>query len=235
MEAIENLMSFGLTRQEASIYMLLFTEGELNGYEVSKLTCISRSNTYNALAGLVEKGAAYIIEGTAVLYSPVSIGEFCENKIRLMKNNKSELIKSVPKRKEESDGYISIKSEKHIVDKMKNMLLEAKERVYLSMSQGRLEEIIPELDILKIKGIKIVIITNSTFNLDGAIVYHAKKKPEQIRLIVDSKLVLTGDITDKLNSTCLYSSNNNLVEVFKDALTNEIKLIQIGKDECKND
>jgi len=235
MEAIENLISFGLTRQEASIYMLLFTQGELNGYEVSKLTGISRSNTYNALAGLVEKGAAFVIEGTAVLYTPVSIAEFCENKIRLMKMNKSELIKSVPKRKEESDGYITIKSEKHIVDKMKNMLLESKERVYLSMNQDRLEKIIPELESLKIRGIKIVIITNSTFKFDGAIVYHAKKKPEQIRLIVDSKLVLTGEITDKLNSNCLYSSNNNLVEVFKDALTNEIKLIQIGKDDYKND
>ncbi|PRR81257.1 TrmB family transcriptional regulator [Clostridium vincentii] len=235
MEAIENLMSFGLTRQEASIYMLLFEQGELNGYEVSKLTAISKSNSYNALAGLVEKGAAYIIEGSAVLYTPVSIEEFCENKIRLMKKNKAELLKSIPKRKEESDGYITVKSEKHIVDKIKNMLLQANERVYLSMSQGRLQEIIAELESLRNRGIKIVIITNSTFNLNGAIVYHTKKKPSQIRLIVDSKLVLTGEITDKSNSTCLYSSNNNLVEVFKDSLTNEIKLIQIGKDDYKNE
>lgn len=235
MEAIENLMSFGLTRQEACIYMLLFSQGQLNGYEVSKLTGISRSNAYNALAGLVEKGAAYIIEGTAVLYTPVSIDEFCENKIRLMKKNKLDLIKSAPKRREESDGYITIKSEKHIIDKIKNMMLEANERVYLSMNQDRLQEITSELENLKNREIKIVIITNSTFNFEGAIVYHAKKKPEQIRLIVDSKLVLTGEITDKINSTCLYSSNNNLVEVLKDSLTNEIKLIQIGKDDYKND
>ena len=48
MENIDRLISFGLTRQEASIYLLLFQEGELNGYEVSKLTSISRSNAYNA-------------------------------------------------------------------------------------------------------------------------------------------------------------------------------------------
>ena len=52
----------------------------------------------------------------------------------------------------------------------------------------------------------------------------------QIRLIIDSEYVLTGKITDKNNSTCLYSSNNNLVEVFKEALYNEMKLIEINKE-----
>ena len=55
------LMNFGLTRQEANLYVLLVLEGELNGYEAAKKSGISRSNTYNALAGLVEKGAAYML------------------------------------------------------------------------------------------------------------------------------------------------------------------------------
>ena len=42
--------------------MTLLAEGRLTGYEATKLTGISRSNTYTALAGLVEKGAAYVLE-----------------------------------------------------------------------------------------------------------------------------------------------------------------------------
>lgn len=228
-ETIETLMSFGLTRQEASIYIILFSEGELNGYEVSKLTGISRSNTYSALAGLVDKGAAYVIEGNAVLYTPVSVEEFCENKIRSLQKSKEELIHNMPKRRDESDGYITIKSEKHILDKLKNMIIGAKERVYLSMSKIRLEQIITELNDLRERQIKVVIITEQNFEFEGAKIYYAEKKPEQIRLIVDSKHVLTGDIKDKKTSTCLYSSNNNLVEVFKESLTNEIKLIKINE------
>ena len=228
-ETIEILISFGLTRQEANIYMILFAEGELNGYEVSKLTGISRSNSYNALAGLVEKGAAYVIEGNAILYTPVNIEEFCENKIRYMQKSKNKLINSIPERRKESDGYITIKSEKHIVDKMKNMLLAAKERVYLSLSNTRLEEVLPEIEDLRNKGIKIVIITNPPYQFEGAKVYHSDKKNDQIRLIVDSRDVLTGLIRDVNNSTCLYSSNNNLVEVFKEALANEIKILEINK------
>ena len=36
--------------------------------------------------------------------------------------------------------------------------------------------------------------------------------------------MLTGDLEDE-DSTCLYSSKKNLVDVFKEALSNEIKLI----------
>ena len=34
----ERLMEFGLTRQEASIYQCLLTEGKVTGYEVAKQT-----------------------------------------------------------------------------------------------------------------------------------------------------------------------------------------------------
>lgn len=232
-DTVEGLMNFGLTRQEANVYLLLFSEGHLNGYEVSKLSGISRSNAYNALAGLVEKGAAYVIEGNSVSYTPVDINEFCDNKIRLLQKNKNELINNMPKKRVESDGYITIKGEKHILDKMKNMILEANERIYLSMSHKWLKEVINELNIIKNKGIKIVIITEESFFLENAKVFYTEKKTEQIRMIVDSKHVLTGSILDPNYSTCLYSSNNNLVEVFKEALKNEIVLIEINKGDKK--
>lgn len=232
MDNIEALMSFGLTRQEANIYILLCREGELNGYEVSKLTGISRSNSYSALAGLVDKGAAYIIEDGAVKYTPVNIKEFCENKIKFMENNKNSLMKSIPMKKIKDDGYITIKGKNHIINKFINMIVNAKERVYLFVCDEILNLVIDELNILREKKIKIVIITNSSFEFQGVKVYHKEQNLKQIRLIVDSKYVLTGEIEDEMNSTCLYSSNSNIVDVFKESLTNEIKLIEIkeGRD-----
>ena len=52
MEIVERLMHFNLTRQEATLYLLLIKAGRLTGYEAAKQTGISRSNTYTALAGL---------------------------------------------------------------------------------------------------------------------------------------------------------------------------------------
>ena len=70
MDNVERLMEFGLTRHEASLYILLTLEGSLNGYEAAKQSGISRSNAYNALAGLVDKGAARSEEHTSELHHP---------------------------------------------------------------------------------------------------------------------------------------------------------------------
>lgn len=233
MDTIELLVNFGLTRQEATIYVLLFSEGKLNGYETSKLTGISRSNTYNALAGLVEKGAAYVIEESSVYYTPVPIKEFCNNKIRLMKDIEAKLIDNMPKQREKLQGYITIKGEKHIHNKITNMLEEAKERVYLALHSSRVNEYKEKLEVLIKRGIKVVIITDKSFQLNGARLYRTEIMEGHIRIIVDSKHVLTGEITDSNNSTCLYSTNDNLVEVFKEALANKIRIIEINKGEIK--
>lgn len=222
MEIIESLVIFGLTRQESVVYQLLFQEGELNGYEVAKLSGISRSNAYSALAGLVEKGAAYMLEENTIKYTPVSIAEFCANKIRRMEEVAGILAHGMPRRREVTDGYITIRGERHIMDKTINVLRDTKERVYLSVATDRLVILEPELLKLRARNLKIVIITNTPYQMDGVTVYHAPKPMEQIRIIVDSKYAITGD-----TETCLYSSNNNLVEVLKESLSNEIQLIEI--------
>ena len=79
---IDNLISFGLTRQEGTVYSTLLNHGEMTGYEVAKDTGISRSNVYAALTALVEKGAAYLVEGESTKYRPVEIKIFTENRIR---------------------------------------------------------------------------------------------------------------------------------------------------------
>lgn len=108
LDTVELLTNFGLTRQEATIYMTLFCEGSLTGYEAAKQTGISRSNTYTALAGLVEKGAAFIVEGTATRYTPVLPDEFCNNKILQMQEYQTLLVSAMPDHCKEVDGYITI-------------------------------------------------------------------------------------------------------------------------------
>ena len=72
---VEYLLHFGLTRQEALIYVELLVKGKQTGYEIAKETGISRSNVYSVLAALAEKGAAYVIEESAKRYIPVKVEE----------------------------------------------------------------------------------------------------------------------------------------------------------------
>ena len=120
---IDQLMNFGLTRQEASIYQCMLTEGKITGYEVAKQIGISRSNAYNSLASMTDKGAVYqVTEGTTKKFIPVALDEFCKNNIRKLEESRKWLLSHAPSEKTEDEGYITIEGRIHILDKMKNLL-----------------------------------------------------------------------------------------------------------------
>ncbi|MBQ7021051.1 MAG: TrmB family transcriptional regulator [Phascolarctobacterium sp.] len=230
MELIEGLTHFNLTKQEATLYVLLLKEGYLTGYEAAKQTGISRSNTYTALAGLVEKGAAYVLEeGKVTRYTPVAPEEFCTNKIDRLKEIKQKVLSQLPVLKSDAEGYITIKGELEIINKLKNTVRQAEARIYVSANKRVMELLKSELVDALNRGLKVVIISDKQFTLPQAICYGTEKQNEQIRLIADSQTVVTGDLEDEENSTCLYSCKRNLVDLFKDALKNEIKLIELQK------
>lgn len=249
---IDKLLLFGLSRQEAIIYLCLLKESELTGYEVAKLTGISRSNVYNGLAGLVEHGAAYVLEGTTTRYTAVNIEEFCNNKIRYLKEVEEYLIQNSPQKTLTTEGYISIEGYKHICDKIHHMLLGAEMRIYFSAESKFLEKWTKEILYLVEKQIKIVLISEKLPDAfqeepfsDGLIFYKLSEelkeesleanRDKQIRLIIDSKYVLTGTIIGSHRDTCLYSAQKNFVNVFKDAMRNEIELIKIKEKREENE
>lgn len=227
----EKLVQFGLTRQEANIYLCLLRSKDLSGYEVSKLTGISRSNVYSALASLVEEGAAYLLEGETNKYTAVAIEDFCENRIRRLTALKQELVAQIPQIGDSSAGYITISSHRHIMDKIYNMLEHVAYRVYLSMPTEYLEQFRDHLEQLAADGKKVVLLVSDLPSeaIKGSIVYQTDKQDRQLRLIVDSSYVLTGEMNGDATDSCLYCGQKNFVNVFKDSLRNEIKLIQLTK------
>ncbi len=224
---VEYLLHFGMTRQEALIYVELLIKGKQTGYEIAKETGISRSNAYSALAALVEKGAAYVVEESAKRYIPVGVEEFCGNCIRRMQIEMEWMTRNLPQKRAEMEGYITIEGEQNILNKVKNLISQANERVYLSCTAEYLDVFRPELESLIEKGRKVVILTDALYKLEGAIFYQTEDKEQQIGLIVDSKSVLSGEYGNGSLNTCLYSGQKNFVTVFKNAMANEIKLIQL--------
>lgn len=232
-ELIQKIMNFGLTRQEALIYRHLVISGESTGYEVAKEVGISRSNAYNSLASLVDKGAAYLQSGTTSKYMAVNVSEFCGNKIRTLENDKKDLEDTL-KIKEETEGYVTIFGYHNIQDKVENMLDSVEQRVYISISQEKLHLFNRALIHLINENKKVVLITDAMQNIEGCNVYVSDSlMKKQIRLIVDSKYVLTGDFGESKEDTCLYSGQKNFVSLFKDAMRNEIELIKLRSG--KND
>lgn len=233
MEIVEYLMKVGFTRHESILYVTLCKEGELTGYEAAKISGIPRSNAYLALAGLVEKGGAWRIESDAVKYVAVPTQELTEN-IRRQFNDILEYIQhNAPSKEISQDPYITITGKTHIFNKTKNIISHAVSHIYLSLSPQELKYFKDDIESAIVRGLKVVIITSPTVHIDGATMYHNDKKAGQIRLIADTTYVLTGEVADEGNSTCLYSKNKHLVQLIKDSLTNEIELIKIQEKETR--
>lgn len=229
---LEYLKDFGFTGIEATIYETLLKNGAMTGYEVSKETGISRSNVYSALAALADKGAAYLSEGEATKYLPVEIKTFTDNFSRELKKKAELLVSNAPKPVEKMDGYITINGTRHIEDKIREMLSAVELRVYFMAEKNLLWEYMDILKDLSDAGKKIVILSREV-ELKGATVYDTDPEPGQIRLITDSKYVLTGSLTGRESDTCLYSGQPNLVDVMKEALKNRISLIELNKEDIE--
>lgn len=231
------LQEYGLTRQESTVYLALLGDGAMNGYEAAKSLGLSRSNAYTALASLVDKGAAWTEDGSPVRYAAVPAGEFTENAIHRLTASRARLLACLPVRKERSGGYVTIRGSAQILDRLRHLILETEERLYLAVDSRLLARYREEVASVCRAGKKLVVITarsaieSQTLALEfpGAELHGTETEPAEIRAIADSRFVLTGDMPEgAADASCLFSDERNLVELFKSALRNEILLADLA-------
>ena len=227
MQLIDKLMQIGLNRHEAELYILLHREGPMTGYEASKLTRISRSNAYPALASLAEKGAAWTIAGDVQKYTAVPIGDFCSSKRRQFNQTIDWIEQHMPSVQPAADPYITITGRDNIIDQIKNLVTAAEFRVYAALDSVLTEELMPELVSAAARGLKVVLIADAEQIPPGIKMYRKAREAGQIRLITDSSQVMTGDISGDNEPICLYTRNSTLVTLFKESMMNEIALIRL--------
>ena len=244
---IDNLSSFGLTRIEATIYITLLSHGSMTGYEIAKETGTSRSNVYNSLATLVEKGAAYTMQGEASKFVPVKVEVFLHNTLKELEKKADFIIQHAPKPVEQETGYITIKGSRHIKDKITELLTSTELRLYIMAESQLILKYKSQLEVLTNNEKKVVILTDKDIlEKDGSpklagikvknsgkktqkgesVIYITELQKGQLRLISDSKYVLTGEVTGLESDNCLYSGQPHLISIMKEALKNKITLLQ---------
>lgn len=170
-----------------------------------------------------------MVEESAKKYIPVALEEFCENYIRKMKSVKDWLMENQPQKKSDEEGYITIDGAEHILDKAQTLLDQIEARVYISGKPEFVDLLKPGLEEAIKHEKKVVIVTDTAYVLKGAKIYVSEDKGKQVGVIVDSKYTLTGEYGMGSTNTCLYSGQKNLVTLFKNALANEIKLINVRR------
>lgn len=219
------LASIGFTGQEAALYRALLEHGDLNGYEAAKETGISRSNAYHTLASLVDKGFADRVEGDSTRYAALPPNDLAALLRRRSETGIESMLRSAPARKTDSAPFLSVTGREKVLEKMRLLLDSSRDRAYLSCAVEDLEEIRPCLEAARDRGIRITILSNRSWSLEGAVCLSRRKARGQIRLIADGHRVLTGELA-AVSGACVLSENIHLVALIKDSLTHELELVR---------
>lgn len=225
---LSSLRQVGFTGQEASLYVTLCLHGPLTGYEAAKFSGISRSNAYAGLGSLVEKGGAVVAEGKPPKYVPVPPDEF----VKRLEHKYAAVFKflreNLPCRLLPREPYLTVSGTANIEAKVRDMLCNARLRVYLSLSAPFLSLFVEELSTCVDRGLRVVLLSDAPPSVQGAEWHAGELTPGQIKLIVDTRELFFGSLMSDGQSCCLYSVNEQLVRLVREALINEIKLMRPG-------
>jgi HTH-type transcriptional regulator, sugar sensing transcriptional regulator len=219
------LETLGFTSQEAALYEALLERGDLNGYEAAKETGISRSNAYHALASLVEKGAADRVEGDSTRYAALPPAELAALLRRRAQTSLEAMLRLAPLRRAATSPFLSIAGREAVLDRMRILLDAASDRAYLSAAAEDLDQLASCLRDAARRRVRLTILANRSWELEGVVVLVRRKARGQVRLIVDGRRVLTGEL-DAGTGACVQSENAHLVALVKDSLTHELELVR---------
>lgn len=241
------LLKIGFTLNEAKVYLALIKNRAMNGYEVAKVSGVSRSLVYDVLDRLVSKGYVIKCKGETNFYTALDYEKIIDKIKEENQNNlyiAKEKLKALSIKEHDSEYIFNIKGFDKFIDKAKELIATAKKEISLSIWKE--EFILLEDELIKAinRGIKIYLFSFSRINLKGAEVFsYGLEDPNnlfpyrRITIIVDNLDTLVGEnIGDK--SISIYTKNHALMSLTIDEIVLNVfwlKMIQHKNlfDSCK--
>lgn len=241
------LLKIGFTLNEAKVYLALIKNRAMNGYEVAKVSGVSRSLVYDVLDRLVSKGYVIKCEGETNFYTALDYEKIIDKIKEENQNNlyiAKERLKTLSIKELDSEYIFNIRGFNKFIDKAKELIATAKKEISLSIWKEEFTLLEDELIKAVNRGIKIYLFSFSHINLKGAEVFsYGVEDPNnlfpyrRITIIVDNLDTLVGEnIGDK--SISIYTKNHALMSLTIDEIVLNVfclKMIQHKNllDSCK--
>ena len=220
------LHKLGFTPIEATVFITLCKHGSLTGYEVAKLSGISRSNVYAALYSLQEKGKCEVSEGETAKYTAISKEELILSTKREMHETLEEIENYYPTALSSPEPYVTIRGYDNVLNKIKNCICLCQSHLYLLCSSSCVDLLKNEL-IETSKDRRITIICEKDLSFESMKTYKRDKDPKGFHMIIDTQSVITGDLSLE-DSQCLFSKNASLVRLMRESFVTELDMIALN-------
>jgi sugar-specific transcriptional regulator TrmB len=237
---ISELSELGLTEYEAKIYVALLRENPATAYELGKSSGVPTSKIYEVLNKLIEKGVAAIVdEGKTKRYVPVEPGEFLDKR----KSRTDRIIDDL------RSGLVSLKGEKklsyiwniheygYLIDKAGRMIDSAATSILLSAWKEEFALMEEKVRDALEKKVDIAIVhfgfTESKLGqmyrhpIEDTI-YH-EKGGRGFVVVVDSREVLMGTISEGNRVEGAWSTNKGFVTLAEDYIKHDVYIMKIIK------
>lgn len=237
-DAYEFLIKVGFSLNEAKVYVTLLQNKALNGYEIAKLSGVSRSLVYDVIERLLNKGFIIKSEGAINYYVALDYNKTLEkidNENHKNLLNAEAKLKLLSKKENDNEFIFNIRGFDKFIDKAKERILLAKREISLSI--WKQDFALLKDDLLKAikRGVKVYIFSFEDIILDKAEIFSYKVKDasnlfpyRRISLIIDNNDTFIGEnIGDK--SVSIYTKNQAISSLAIDEIVLNIfwfKLIE---------
>lgn len=237
-DAYEFLIKVGFSLNEAKVYVTLLQNKALNGYEIAKLSGVSRSLVYDVIERLLNKGFIIKSEGAINYYVALDYNRMLEkidNENHKNLLNAEAKLKLLSKKENDNEFIFNIRGFDKFIDKAKERILLAKREISLSI--WKQDFALLKDDLLKAikRGVKVYIFSFEDIILDKAEIFSYKVKDasnlfpyRRISLIIDNNDTFIGEnIGDK--SVSIYTKNQAISSLAIDEIVLNIfwfKLIE---------
>ncbi|WP_281164458.1 TrmB family transcriptional regulator [Liquorilactobacillus sicerae] len=134
-EKIKVLMNFGLTENEARVYITMLQIPPATGYQISKKSGISRSKIYSILSALVEKDFVLTSKDESVIYTTVPVVEVSKRLERESQTNISKFRQTLSSLEvANADGTVwSLPNYQQVFSKAVCQIEQAKKSLYVQV------------------------------------------------------------------------------------------------------
>jgi len=225
-DLLKSLCKFGLSPNEAKAYLTLVMHGSLSAKKVSLLANIPFSKVYSILNGLVQKGWVYKLqEGSTIVFKPKPPREAimeAKHKIILeLDSNADTIITNLQpifesRLSAEKPDIWLIYGENNVREKLIDMIRYTNEELLLAL-HIRLKGIIPIIEALKKRGIKVRVLTVKS------LVHSFKLIKECVR--VRDSMFGGGAISDTREAVIILGAGKDIIAIW----SNHMELIYLAR------
>lgn len=227
MSGSDYLANLGFSKNEAKVYTVLLKHKLLNGYEIAKLSGVSRSMVYEVINRMVGKGIVLKLEGDPNYYKPLEYDKL----IRRIKeenegsiNRAEEFLKSLAGEEDSQDYVLNIVGFDKFIKKAAAMIDGAKEEISLSIWSSEFKLLYDPLKRAVKRGVRVYIFTFEDVKLEGAVIFSYRIGDasglfpyRRVTLVVDNCQCLNGEDSGE-KSIFVYTKNHAILSLATDEI-----------------